>query len=317
MKQSYFELLKENEIALNLSLVEESMLGKNLFIWGLEPIAFVLADYVREKYGMKVEAFVDWSGERVGGQEGKTPIVSPAELRKSKVESDCYVLIGVYAWRNVGCVLLNMGFSHLAEFAVPFCNFRSDVPFYEGEKFGNLLFVGQRTSNFATLKSGLVPYRLDGSPIRKIGAFCSVAMGATIVQNHPTYASTSSYFFNTDDRVFEEHFGACNPVTEVGNDVWLGRNAVIMPGVRIGNGAIIGSSSVVTKDVPDYAIVMGNPGQIVSFRFSPEEILLLNETQWWNWHLRKIDKNRELFQSDDVTPFFDMLREALNREECY
>lgn len=294
------------------------MKERPLYIWGVEPAAVSLGDFVLERFGTGVVGFVDWSEQRVGEELSGLPIVSPVSLKEAKnAESPCYVLVGVRAWRNIGCVLINMGFSHLTDFAVPLCDFQSESSFYAGERFDNLLFVGQRTSNFARLSSGLVSYRIDGSPVRKIGAFCSVAEGATMVQNHPMYASTSSYFLNTDVKLFEEHFSGCNAVTEIGNDVWLGRNAIIMPGVKIGNGAVIGSSCVVTKDVPDYAIVMGNPGRMVGFRFSSSEIELLNAAQWWNWPLAKIEKNKKLFQTEDLSPFFETLKEMLDRRECF
>jgi acetyltransferase-like isoleucine patch superfamily enzyme len=75
---------------------------------------------------------------------------------------------------------------------------------------------------------------------------------------------------------------------EIGNDVWIGARAVILDGVRIGSGAIIASNAVVTKDVPPYAIVGGVPAQIISYRFSPEEIAKLLKLQWWSWPLEEV-----------------------------
>ena len=116
-----------------------------------------------------------------------------------------------------------------------------------------------------------------------IGRYCSMARGARIVNhNHPVgFKSTSGLFFNP-------HFGLCdhslvefNPL-HVGNDVWIGTNAVILPEVStIGDGAIIGAGAVVSRDVPPYAVVLGNPARIVKFRFSEDVIAQLLEERWW------------------------------------
>lgn len=78
--------------------------------------------------------------------------------------------------------------------------------------------------------------------------------------------------------------------TVIGNDVWIGRGATIMPGVKIGNGAVIGSMAVVAKDVPDYAIVAGNPARIIRYRFDQETIDFLNDLEWWDFSDEQIDE---------------------------
>lgn len=83
-----------------------------------------------------------------------------------------------------------------------------------------------------------------------------------------------------------------SPKTVIGNDVWIGRKAIIMPGVKVGNGAIVGAGAVVTKDVPDYAIVAGVPERIIKFRFPDLIIRELLSVQWWQygiWDLQDID----------------------------
>jgi virginiamycin A acetyltransferase len=88
--------------------------------------------------------------------------------------------------------------------------------------------------------------------------------------------------------------------TIVGHDVWLGYESIVMPGVNIGNGAIVAARSVVVKDVPAYTIVGGNPAQIIKQRFSDEEIARLQETQWWDWEIDKITRNLPLIMAGDV-----------------
>ena len=110
----------------------------------------------------------------------------------------------------------------------------------------------------------------------KIGNYTSIASGVKIGQGeHPIKnVSTSSLFFN--DNVFEK-------LTEkeciIGNDVWIGTNAVILRGISIGNGAIIGAGSVVTKDVPDFSINVGVPAKVIKYRFNNQSIKIIEESK--------------------------------------
>ncbi|MFB6341486.1 DapH/DapD/GlmU-related protein [Saccharicrinis sp. FJH62] len=129
----------------------------------------------------------------------------------------------------------------------------------------------------------------------KIGKFCSIANDVFIgLGTHPTdYFSTSPLLYrkkNTfglslvdEDKAFDEY-----REIEIENDVWIGARAIILDGVKIGNGAIVASNSVVTKDVPPYAIVGGVPAKVLKFRFDVEKIDELNAMQWWNWDLNTI-----------------------------
>lgn len=118
----------------------------------------------------------------------------------------------------------------------------------------------------------------------KIGNYTSIASGVKIGQGeHPIKnVSTSSLFFN--DNVFEK-------LTEkeciIGNDVWIGTNAVILRGISIGNGAIIGAGSVVTKDVPDFSINVGVPAKVIKYRFNNQSIKIIEESNYWNKNLHE------------------------------
>lgn len=121
-----------------------------------------------------------------------------------------------------------------------------------------------------------------------VGKFCMIASGVTFLMNganHLTDAISTypfAIFGNGWEHAMEGKTYPFKGNTVVGNDVWIGYNAVIMPGVTIGDGAIIGSCSVVTKDVPPYAIVGGNPAQVLRKRFSDEQIETLLEMKWWD-----------------------------------
>lgn len=140
------------------------------------------------------------------------------------------------------------------------------------------------------------PFTVDEQT--RIGRYCSIARGARILNhNHPGgFKSTSGLFFNP-------HFGLCdhslvefNPL-EIGNDVWIGANAVVLPEVnRIGDGAIIGAGAVVSRDVPPYAVVLGNPARVVKYRFEERVIAALLKEKWWEKDLDHLAPERHRFQ---------------------
>lgn len=126
----------------------------------------------------------------------------------------------------------------------------------------------------------------------RIGKFTSIARNVMIgTRIHPTnYLTTSPFPYEnvrsfTDGLTFPEdkllHFEVSKPVT-IGNDVWIGLNAVIMDGVTIGDGAIVGAGAIVTHDVPPYAIVLGIPARVVRYRFDEETIRRLLRVRWWD-----------------------------------
>lgn len=142
----------------------------------------------------------------------------------------------------------------------------------------------------------------------QIGKFCSIACGAKFLFNsaNHTLSSLSTYPFPL---FFEEWGLEKKDVTKawdnkgdivIGNDVWIGYEAVILAGVTIGDGAIIGTRAVVTKDVPPYTIVGGVPAKLIKKRFPEETISALLEIQWWNWSEEKIARNISTIQSGNI-----------------
>lgn len=97
----------------------------------------------------------------------------------------------------------------------------------------------------------------------------------------------------------------CNGDIIVENDVWIGAKSTIMSGVKIENGAVIAACSVVTKDVPPYAIVGGNPAKIIRYRFTPEQIENLLKIKWWEWDQTKLKEDGFLLWSNDITNFIE------------
>lgn len=134
----------------------------------------------------------------------------------------------------------------------------------------------------------------------KVGAFCSIASGSSIGGgSHPVDWVSSSPVFYNGGNVLNTNF-ANTPFTEhvettIGNDVWIGAHCLIKGGVTIGDGAIIGMGSVVTKDIPPYEIWGGNPAHFIRKRFDDETIARLQKLQWWSWDEEKLRKYGSFF----------------------
>ena len=130
-----------------------------------------------------------------------------------------------------------------------------------------------------------------------IGKFCMIASDVKFIMNGANHLSNaiSTYpfavFGNGWENAMEGKTYPNKGNIEIGNDVWIGYNATIMAGVKIGDGAIIATNSTVVSDVEPYSIVGGNPAKKIKKRFSPEIIERLLKLQWWNWDIEKITKN--------------------------
>jgi virginiamycin A acetyltransferase len=140
-----------------------------------------------------------------------------------------------------------------------------------------------------------------------IGRDCNFFLHA----NHRTdWITTSSQLWGpVTDEIAKMHIEMGHPSCKghiiIENDVWIGAKSTIMSGVKIHNGSVIGANSVVTNDVPPYAIVAGNPAKIIKFRFTPEQIHSLLKIQWWNWEEEKIKKEAFLLWSNDIDTFIN------------
>ena len=149
----------------------------------------------------------------------------------------------------------------------------------------------------------LAPYLFPMSEGRLIiGKFCQIAHGVRFITasaNHAYHGLTSFPFgiFALDKEVMAQ---PDIRDTRIGNDVWLGYEAIIGPAVTIGNGAIIGAGAVVREDVPDYSIVVGNPAKVVKMRMPPSDVLRMNQLAWWDWPQEVIARARDALEAGDL-----------------
>lgn len=140
------------------------------------------------------------------------------------------------------------------------------------------------------------------SDIIEIGKFCSIASDVRIFgggEHNTNFISTypfKKFFQNIDiDPVL-----TAKGITHIGNDVWIGMSAIVLSGITIGDGAVVGAGSVVTKNIPPYSVVAGNPAKIIKYRFTDAQIEKLLKIRWWDWPLEKIIANiKDFYNTPD------------------
>lgn len=155
------------------------------------------------------------------------------------------------------------------------------------------------------------------SSLSEMGAFCSLAHNVTIIEaNHPlTLATTHPFAYDQGYGFSPEHIPVSaqhprNTAVTIGHDVWIGANSTILSGLNLGTGSVVGAGSVVTKDVPPYAIVAGAPARIIRYRFDEATIAALLDTQWWTWTDRELKQTIGSFQTPDQIIAFAKQRPA-------
>jgi virginiamycin A acetyltransferase len=153
----------------------------------------------------------------------------------------------------------------------------------------------------------LYHYSFVGEDKLIIGKFCALARKVKFIMNGANHkiSGLSTYPFWLFGQDWERVMPKPSEFpfkgdTIIGNDVWIGYEAVVMPGVKVGDGAIIAAKSVVVKDVPPYTIVGGNPAILIRQRFDDETIHALLQIAWWNWDIEKITRNLEKIVGADI-----------------
>ncbi len=164
--------------------------------------------------------------------------------------------------------------------------------------------------------SRIAPFLFPVSPDRLIiGKFGQFAHGVRFITHSANHAmgGFSTYPFAIHDPDRFGAYAAEMPVgrdTLIGHDVWLGMDVKVMPGARVGNGVIAGAGAVLAGDIPDYAVVAGNPGTVRRMRFAPDVIAALNEIAWWDWPIDAILAAETHITSADIDALRSVARQA-------
>lgn len=180
------------------------------------------------------------------------------------------------------------------------------------ERFDPTYNISAKEQEFPNVILGRYSYAVpqvqtwgEGSMLR-IGSFCSINKNAKVLLGGNHRAEwVSTYPFNVMHKPSQKIKG--QPYSKgdvvIGHDVWVGNEATILSGVTVGNGAVIGAKALVSKDVPPYAVVVGNPGKVIKYRFDPPVIAALQRIAWWNWPDDRIEKAIPLLMTGDIMAF--------------
>ncbi|SCY09140.1 Acetyltransferase (isoleucine patch superfamily) [Lachnospiraceae bacterium XBB2008] len=279
--------------------IKRNSTGKKIWIWGAGGGGRIV-EYVMNNNGIPVEGFIDSqkSGDYLG-----YPVLDTSILDHDQI----YVVISIMRYdEDIEYCLAKCGYTHKDcyyisknMFAIP------EDREYKGCR------VGRYTYGYQYL---IEPFYL----VKSIGRFTSINASARTFNNHatdlvmtspfidsPEFGPIDLYFRNKELNIkygkYDNNVGAeesrlrKNAPIIIGNDVWIGGNAIILPGINIGDGAIVAAGAVVTKDVEPYSIVGGVPAKVIKYRFDSETITALLKIKWWDWPLDKIIDNIELF----------------------
>jgi acetyltransferase-like isoleucine patch superfamily enzyme len=195
-------------------------------------------------------------------------------------------------------------YASIKSYASSDCKFSNNVRLYGKTQLGNVQ-VGSHTYFAGTISSNAI-----------IGKYCSIGPNTRIggLGLHPTnYISTHPIFYSTKKQsgktfVKTDHFIE-HKDTIIGNDVWIGINCVVLDGIKVGNGVIIAAGSIVTQDIPDYAIVGGVPAKIIKYRYSESEIVLLNRLKWWNLSDLELNEMQQDFRDNNIISISKKIRD--------
>ena len=184
---------------------------------------------------------------------------------------------------------------------------------YKSKFLGGVICYGNVSIGRFTVINGPATRIVARINTIEIGSFCSIASSVIIQEYYHKYDRVSTFYMNNyffEGNSNNDIFSKGDIIIE--DDVWIGSNSIVLSGVKIGRGSIIGAGSVVTKSVPAYSIVVGNPAKVIKKRFTNQIINELEELKWWNWDEIKISQNKEFFNKK--IEFENTIKEYVNNE---
>lgn len=214
-------------------------------------------------------------------------------LKRVLLKSKKCVVIDKYSEVNYNVINNSINSKYPCIINYSKCNFEV---VNEGSRISDSMCYGDISlGRFATISGpGTVIKALKEKIL--IGSFSSIGQNVCITDFNHSHERISSSFIHY--LVFNEEFTrdivTKGPVI-IEEDVWIGSNTVILPGVKIGRGSVVGAGSVVTTHIPRYSIAVGNPAKVIAKRFDDSKVDLLEKLKWWEWDIEKILKNRDIF----------------------
>lgn len=259
-------------------------------------------------FGLDISYFIDNNEEKWGQFYFNKEIKSPNNLNNEN-KAEVFILIASSFFTEISEQLDELGFNEKKNYLKTFRYNEYENEGRESTELINGVVVGKHSY-------GIRKHCIPGGLLKKVGAFCSINDNVVIGEmNHPTNWITTHPIAYLSENYLVGKEGvrgllkkgdevslnglANNREIIIGNDVWIGTNVVILPSVKIGNGAVIAAGAVVTKDIPDYAVVGGVPARIIKYRFTKEQIEILNQIAWWDWEDEKILKNLDLIRNPE------------------
>lgn len=274
---------------MDIGLIKKYINERKVAIYGADSLGLDLLNILERGHGINVDFFVDRKADSLGIVYGKA-VKSCAQISMD----ECYCVIASFkSFSAIEQLLQEMGFKEKLDYCGYF-DVDSQPVTIEGVP------IGKHTFGFSVFMDAL-------ASIRSIGSFCSINKTASIGKDHAFLLSTSAAVFNTDRsliKYLKQHYSNLGQVS-IGSDVWIGANTFINASKvkTIGNGAVIGTGAVVVDDVPPYALVVGVPAKVKKYRFTQQQIEVLETVKWWEWSDEQIAENIEMFS--DYNLFFD------------
>lgn len=274
--------------------------NREIVLWGTGEIGGSVAQALKEE---KIDFSFSVSNDNTKDSFCGKPVLPKTILNRS----EHYVIVSTKYFDEVKTELADLGYVEKIDY---YCwgKYYLDYDFiYDGVP------IGRNFYDFGAFSSYMGESGVDF--IESVGRFTSINPNAQVNIDHNMKAlSTGCFSFITkeDSLLYSnkyEHTRAIKNRIKIGNDVWIGSNALINCSKikSIGNGAVIGAGTIVLDDVPPYAVVVGVPGKIIKYRFTEEQIEILERVKWWDWDEKKLKEHAECFYNPDM--FFELYGE--------